>query len=104
MRYLSTRLGRSGLGIILLSAAPGFADTAAGLAAFKNQDYGRAYQEWKASADAGQAEAEFDLGLLYAQGLGVRRDLTELTSTINQTSSPWEMSGMGMLPLKRLTS
>src|SRR3954452_19040022 len=70
MRYLAEAL-------ILLSAAPGFADTAAGLAAFKNREYERAYREWKASADAGQAEAEFDLGLLYAQGLGVRRDLTE---------------------------
>ncbi len=77
MRYLATRLGLSGLGIILLSAVPDFADTAAGLVAFKNRDYHRAFQEWKASADAGQAEAEFDLGLLYAQGLGVRRDLTE---------------------------
>jgi TPR repeat protein len=63
-------------GLILFSAAPASADTAAGLAAFKNQDYRRAYQEWKASAEAGQAEAQFDLGLLYAQGRGVRRDLT----------------------------
>jgi TPR repeat protein len=61
----------------LLFGVPAWADTAAGLAAFKNKDYQRAYQEWKASADAGQAEAQFDLGLLYAQGLGVHRDLTE---------------------------
>ena len=56
---------------------PVFADTAAGLAAFKNKDYQRAYREWKAAAEAGQAEAQFDLGVLYAQGRGVRRDLTE---------------------------
>ncbi|HWC95563.1 MAG TPA: tetratricopeptide repeat protein [Candidatus Sulfopaludibacter sp.] len=52
------------------------ADTAAGLAAFKNKDYQRAYKEWKAAADTGHAESQFDLGVLYAQGLGVRRDLT----------------------------
>jgi TPR repeat protein len=63
-------------GVLLLAATPAFADTAAGLAAFKNKDYERAYREWKAAAEAGQAEAQFDLGLLYAQGLGVRRDLT----------------------------
>ena len=39
----------------------------------KNKDYEKAYKEWKAAADAGQAEAQFDLGVLYAQGLGVRK-------------------------------
>src|SRR5271157_6236517 len=75
MRHF-TQLGL-GLGVLLLAAASAFADTAAGLAAFKNKDYQRAYREWKAAADAGQAEAQFDLGVLYAQGRGVRRDLTE---------------------------
>jgi TPR repeat protein len=77
MRYRATCRGVPGLGIMVLCAASVFADTAAGLAAFKNKDYRRAYQEWKASADGGHAEAQFDLGLLYAQGLGVHRDLTE---------------------------
>jgi len=76
MRYFTTRLGLSGLGVLLLAAMPAFADTAAGLAAFKNKDYERAFREWKAGADAGQAEAQFDLGVLYAKGLGVARDLT----------------------------
>ena len=76
MRHPATHLGLSRWGLIAVFAVPAFADTAAGLAAFKAKDYQRAYQEWKASADAGQAEAQFDLGLLYAQGLGVSRDLT----------------------------
>lgn len=77
MRYFVTGCGVLGLGVLMLAAMPAFADTAAGLTAFKNKDYQRAYKEWKAAADAGQAEAQFDLGVLYAQGLGVRRDLTE---------------------------
>jgi uncharacterized protein len=77
MRFLSTRLGLVGLGVLLPVVLPAFADTAAGLAAFKNKDYQLAYREWKESADAGQAEAQFDLGVLYAQGIGVSRDLTE---------------------------
>jgi len=76
MRYVSVRSGCLSLGVFLM-VAPLFADTAAGLAAFKNKDYGRAYREWKAAADTGHAEAQFDVGVLYAQGLGVRRDLTE---------------------------
>jgi len=69
-----------GLGVLLLAAVPAFADTAAGLAAFKLKNYELAWREWKASADEGVAEAQFDLGVLYAQGLGVRRDLTEATN------------------------
>ena len=56
-----------GLGVVLLSACQAWGDTAAGMRAFRAKDYGQAFQEWKAAADAGQAEAEFDLGLLYAQ-------------------------------------
>ena len=66
-----------GLGFILLGNLPAWADTAAGMEAFRNKDYAKAFREWKAAADAGQAAAQFDLGLLYAQGLGVGRDLTE---------------------------
>lgn len=74
--FTTTHSGFSLLGVIVLAAAPALADTAAGMAAFRNKDYQTAFKEWKASADAGQAEAQFDLGLLYAQGLGVRRDLS----------------------------
>jgi TPR repeat protein len=68
MRYIA--------GVMMLVVAPLWADTAAGLAAFKNKDYQRAYQEFKAGAEAGQAEAQFDLGVMYAQGFGVLRDLS----------------------------
>lgn len=80
MQDSTARFGKSGLGALgalLLAAMPAIGDTAAGLAAFKNKDYERAYQEWKAAADAGQAEAQFDLGVLYAKGLGVAQDLNE---------------------------
>jgi TPR repeat protein len=67
----------SGFAFLLLCAAPIWADTASGMEAFRNKDYQAAFKEWKAAADAGKAEAQFDLGVLYAQGKGVRRDLTE---------------------------
>jgi TPR repeat protein len=76
MQYRSTRDVLLGTGLMLLCALPAWADTAAGMQAFKNKEYGKAFQEWKAGADAGQAEAQFDLGVLYAQGLGVQRDMT----------------------------
>ncbi|HLK65628.1 MAG TPA: tetratricopeptide repeat protein [Bryobacteraceae bacterium] len=76
MQYRSTRIVLGGLSCFLLALAPAFADTAAGMQAFRAKEYGKAFNEWKAAADAGQAEAQFDLGVLYAQGLGVQRDLT----------------------------
>lgn len=65
-----------GIGVTLLGVSWAWADAAAGMQAFKNKDYATAFREWKAAAEAGQAEAEFDLGVLYAQGKGVPRDLT----------------------------
>ena len=62
---------------VLIVSGTAWSDTAGGLEAFKRKDYERAYQEWKAAAETGDAEAQFDLGLLYAQGLGVRRNLSE---------------------------
>jgi uncharacterized protein len=64
-----------GMGIALLAAGSVWADAAAGMAAFKSGDYKTAFREWKAAADKGQPEAQYDLGLLYAKGLGVQRDL-----------------------------
>jgi len=63
--------------LILLCSVPLWADTQTGVEAFKNKDYERAFREWRASADAGLADAQFDLGVLYAHGLGVQQDLGE---------------------------
>jgi uncharacterized protein len=65
----------------LLSAAlvcvamPAFGDVASGRQAFLRKDYAQAYRQWKSAAEAGNPEAQFDLAVLYAQGLGVARDL-----------------------------
>ena len=64
-----------GVVLILLCAVPMWADTLAGLEAFKAKDYAKAFSEWKVSAEAGFADAQFDLGVLYAHGLGVPQDL-----------------------------
>jgi uncharacterized protein len=77
MQLRFTGNGVWGLGAIFLFILPVHADVAAGMRAFRNKDYTTAYSEWKAAADQGVAEAQFDLGVLYAQGRGVRRDLTQ---------------------------
>jgi TPR repeat protein len=52
-------------------------DETAGRDAFLKKDYATAYRNWKPLADAGDANAQFNLAILYERGLGVRRDLSE---------------------------
>lgn len=64
--------------IALAAPAPdAHADFAAGVAAFRDGDYGTAYKEWRPLADKGNAAAQHNLGALYNHGLGVDEDLVE---------------------------
>jgi len=61
--------------ILLLSlAAPALADFEAGVAAARAGDYATALREWRPLAEQGHRDAQFNLGLLYENGLGVPRD------------------------------
>src|ERR1700691_3079688 len=53
------------------------ADTAAGLTALQNRDYATAVREFKSGVDRGEAEAQVNLGIMYARGLGVEKDIAE---------------------------
>ncbi len=53
------------------------ADFAEGLAAFDAGDYRTAFQEWRALAQAGEAEAQVALAGLYLSGQGTRADAAE---------------------------
>src|SRR5262249_36763306 len=45
--------------------------------AFQARDYQTAFQEWLAAANGGDARAQFNLGKLYQEGLGVLRNFVE---------------------------
>jgi uncharacterized protein len=59
---------------ILAFGLPAQADYATGYAAFQRGDYALALQEWQPLAVQGMAVAQFNLGILYAKGLGVPQD------------------------------
>ena len=67
-------------GVILLALALIFfstgwsADFVKGQEAFDSGDYETALAEWQSLAEAGQADAQFGMGLLYASGFGVSLD------------------------------
>lgn len=52
-------------------ACAGFDDAKA---AYEKHDYGKAFKEFKALAEQGNADAQFNLAQMYRKGLGVRRD------------------------------
>ena len=50
------------------------ADFQAGLIAYEQGDYATALKEWQPLAEQGDATAQYNLGLMYAQGKGVPQD------------------------------
>jgi hypothetical protein len=48
-----------------------------GVKAYQRDDYPTAYREWKPLAEKGDPASQYNLGLLYHFGLGVRRDEAE---------------------------
>ena len=59
---------------IVCLAAYTWADFKAGADAYQRGDYATALREWHPLAEQGQAVAQYNLGLLYANGQGVSKD------------------------------
>ncbi len=60
---------------VALATAPAFSvDFDKGLVAYQNGDYKTALQEWQPLAEQGDADAQYNLGLLYDNGEGVPQD------------------------------
>jgi TPR repeat protein len=53
------------------------ADFSAGLDAYQKKDYAAAAKEWRQLAEKGDAPSQFNLGLLYVDGLGVPQDYNQ---------------------------
>lgn len=60
---------------VLLGAGAASADVKAGVDAWQAGNYAAAVKEWRAAADAGDADAQFNLGQAYKLGRGVPADL-----------------------------
>ncbi len=63
--------------ILIGLAAPAWGQSDAGYEAYKRGDYAAAHRIWKPLADQGDASAQYNLGLLYHHGLGVKHQLSE---------------------------
>jgi len=62
---------------IVCLVAPAWANFKAGVDAYNRGDYAIALHEWQPLAEQGDADAQFDLGQLYANGQGVPQDYVQ---------------------------
>jgi len=53
------------------------ADLQAGVDAYDQGDYATALKEWRPLADQGDADAQFNLGVMYQEGRGVLQDYVQ---------------------------
>jgi len=61
--------------VVLLVAGVAFADFRAAMDAYNAGDFETAYDEWLPLAEAGNAAAQFNVGLLHERGEGRERDV-----------------------------
>ncbi len=64
-------------GFTLGLTAPAWAGFDEGVAAYKRGDYVTAIREWRPLAKQGNANAQYNLGVMYNEGLGVPQDYAE---------------------------
>lgn len=67
--------GALGAGMMLAVGSPAGADVKAGVDAWQQGDYAKAIGEWRPLAQAGDADAQFNMGQAYKLGRGVQSDL-----------------------------
>ena len=61
-------------GFTLGLTAPAWAGFDEGMAAYNRGDYATAIREWRPLAKQGVADAQYNLGVMYGEGLGVPQD------------------------------
>ncbi|HEY4370579.1 MAG TPA: tetratricopeptide repeat protein [Burkholderiales bacterium] len=79
------------------TAAPAFADLAAGKRAYAKKDYKRAFPELSAEAKRGRPEAMYLLGKMYAEGQGTAQDDAQAFNWFQKAADANNAPAQGML-------
>lgn len=65
------------ISLSFLTFAAAASDFQTGLNAYQKKDYAAAVKEWRPLAEKGDAPSQFNLGLMYVDGLGVPQDFNQ---------------------------
>lgn len=71
---------------LFLAVTLSAADFSTGLTAYQKKDYATAAKEWRPLAEKGDAPSQFNLGLLYIDGLGVPQDFGQAVSWFERSA------------------
>jgi len=63
-----------------------WADFKKGVAAYEAGDVASAFKEFRASAEKGDADSQYNLGLMYEQGIGISKDETQAVGWYRKSS------------------
>ena len=74
-------------GFTLGLTAPAWAGFDEGLAAYRRGDYATALREWRPLAEQGDADAQYNLGVMYEHGQGVPQDYAHAHMWYNLAAS-----------------
>lgn len=75
------------LGAALPAFSPALADVKAGVDAWTRGDYGAAVDAWRALAEAGDPDAQFNMGQAYKLGRGVPADIDQALEWFRKSSA-----------------
>ena len=84
------------LSLVLLTTAQA-ADFDAGLAAYNRGEYAEALRQWRPLAEQGYRGAQYNLGLMYANGRGVPQDDAEAVKWYRRAAEQGEARAQGNL-------
>ncbi len=74
-------------GFTLGLKAPAWAGFDEATAAYQRGDYATALREWRPLAEQGMGEAQYNLGVMYGEGLGVPQDYSKAHMWFNLAAS-----------------
>lgn len=77
--------------LVLLLVSPSWADFESARAAYESGDFEAAFQEFRALAEQGHAEAQCLLGAMYAQGQCVTQDLVVAEMWFNLSAAQGDL-------------
>ena len=83
--------------LFLLITKLSFADFESGLKAFNNGDYKTALNNWKPMAEEGVSNAQYNVALMYHNGLGVTQDYNEAFKWLLMSSAQGNLNSIRLL-------
>ena len=86
--------------LLVSLAAPAWAGLDAGWAAYERGDYLAALWEWRPLADRGNADAQNNLGVMYANGQGVPQNFAEAVTWYRRAAEQGDVLAQALLGVR----